>query len=191
MANPDKPNVSWFRSMGVEPILRTIRNWRRVAWRAGKPSSLVDWHKTHNACCACHGRGLQMHPPRGGRAWDTCNVCDGSGLYGDGAWFVWSGNGKAGALMDVTNPKRRLLLRLRRQIKVRTRQCAIASGLDKRTVWYRCKRCGAVQAQVMVSEFAARWATLWHSERGGNCTGICPVCTKRVRDERYPLKGVC
>ena len=88
----------------------------------------------------------------------------------------------------MVSQRRRLLLQLRRRIKIRTPQKAVR--VSGRVIVYRCLRCGYEDHTEYEDERTARLYYRWHGDRGGDCTGICKVCTKKVRDKRYPIKGV-
>lgn len=85
----------------------------------------------------------------------------------------------------MTSQKRRLLLKLRRTVSIATRQTAI--GTQGKTVTYRCERCGTISTKDLPSEFGAKLMARWHGQANGSATGVCKVCTKRARDEKYPL----
>lgn len=86
------------------------------------------------------------------------------------------------ALRSGMDPKRRLLLNLRRRItRVHTRQAAIA--VDGTAVSYRC-RCGQVERKTYQSEREAAFYFRWHKD---GCSGNCQRCLKAKRNRLYPL----
>lgn len=94
------------------------------------------------------------------------------------------------------NPRRRLLLQLRRRLRVQRRFRVQYNG---GTVFqYTCTTCGTAEDQAMLDpagkplyggdeKALARFAA--YQDQGGGVSGVCDTCTRRARDERYPLGG--
>lgn len=91
------------------------------------------------------------------------------------------------------DPKRKLRLNLRRKVSVQRRFSVeyLGDGTEKVT----CRTCGWSDTQKVLSnprgpaisippKLAER---LSKYRSNGGVTGICPRCTKKLRDERYPL----
>lgn len=86
------------------------------------------------------------------------------------------------------NAKRRLFLQLRKQIKIRRRLSAELLVVEPQRSQYRwtCKTCGHrfKRWEAVAAPLAKKMERYWQD---GGTSGYCPVCTKRHRDERYPL----
>lgn len=87
----------------------------------------------------------------------------------------------------MRDPKRTLMLNLRRRVKVSTRQHAVAHDVEARTITYRCRECGTDETKSQPSEHATRLHYHWHHEDRGGCVGSCARCLKSKRDRLYPL----
>lgn len=85
----------------------------------------------------------------------------------------------------TADSNRRLILRLRKQIKPKRRLDAMARvGL---VVFYRCLECGTLSRTTYSNEFEAKKMSRWHSKDMGGCSGTCRRCTKAARDRIHPL----
>lgn len=92
------------------------------------------------------------------------------------------------------NPQRRLLLALRKHVQAKT-YFAVAY-LGGRVVCYTCKTCGyshqgpyladKLGKDAPTDEAFIRRRVAYENQAPG-MADICPRCTKRKRDERYPL----
>ncbi len=86
--------------------------------------------------------------------------------------------------------RRSLLLKLRRQLKVRSRFSV--EYLEGDRCRYTCRTCGAsfeqrmgnakVSLSVVLVKRLARY-----QNNGSGVQGVCEKCTQKARDERYPL----
>jgi hypothetical protein len=85
-----------------------------------------------------------------------------------------------------TSPKRRLLLALRRRVKAHRRFAVEDLGSGR--VRLTCRTCGTVTEDTpdKVGEAGARLLADWWGKRK-TIGGTCETCTRRERDERYPL----
>jgi len=87
----------------------------------------------------------------------------------------------------MSDSKRTRLLRLRRRIRIRRRMFAV--GRDGLAIIYVCSECGTRSTTVYSNPFEADLFERYHSRENGGCEGVCPKCTKKRRDERFPLNG--
>lgn len=95
--------------------------------------------------------------------------------------------------MPAPNPRRSLLLKLRRAIKVMRRHTVkyLGDGVFE----YTCKTCGHVSKGMQTTPDGKRAdggdarARKWvaYVMTGGGVSGTCKPCTKKVRDRRHPL----
>jgi hypothetical protein len=91
-----------------------------------------------------------------------------------------------------SDPRRSLLLALRRQVKSHRRfDVDYTEGAD--VYGSTCRTCGTrtVQPIMLPGGVRASVAAVSHLAkywmRNGTISGECPTCTKTMRDEKYPL----
>lgn len=88
----------------------------------------------------------------------------------------------------MTPQKRKLLLMLRRRTKP-LRRFNVALECDHVTVRFTCKTCGkSHSADYGNVAPAIREKLVAYQNDNNGLSGYCPHCTKKARDERWPLK---
>ena len=87
----------------------------------------------------------------------------------------------------VRDPKRTLILRLRRMVKVTRRFSVRPDPEDPYGEITTCKECGH-EERVHINTTPAMMAKLIkYRNHGDGVSGVCPACSKRAAEERYPL----
>lgn len=84
------------------------------------------------------------------------------------------------------NQRRKLLLQQRRRLKARRR--FDAEYLGDLTVRFTCRTCGKSNTNTYkagTNERMLKKLIPYWNDTGAS--GVCPTCTKKLRDERYPL----
>lgn len=138
-----------------------------------------------NAACGCQDKHKGPHP--------TCPHCASGDTkrvrnYGrpvGNEW--WCLKCKRRWELSAPSPERRKLLRgLRKGVKVMRRFTVEAVGEDQEKT--TCTTCGWSETKPhgITDKSLAKRLTAYRAQ-GGGVTGVCPRCTKKARDEKYPL----
>jgi len=89
--------------------------------------------------------------------------------------------------MKPRDPRRTLVLKLRRTVKV-TRRFDIAPDPNDPLVEIQtCKTCGGVERIRHETTPQMAQKMIRYRAHGGGVLGVCPRCSKHEAEERYPL----
>jgi len=86
----------------------------------------------------------------------------------------------------MKDPRRTLILRLRRNVKVSQRFDVSPDPNDPLVEIQTCRECGFKETYRHSSTPEAAKKMIAYRSRGG-VTGVCKRCSKKAAEERYPL----
>ena len=91
--------------------------------------------------------------------------------------------------MKPRDPKRALVLKLRRTVKVSRRFDVAPDPNDPLVEVQTCRTCGAVERIRHETTPQMAQKMIRYRAHGGGVSGWCQACSKRAAIERYPLPG--
>lgn len=85
------------------------------------------------------------------------------------------------------DPRRALILKLRRTVKVARRFDVAADAADPLVEVQTCRTCGSVERIRHETSPQMAQKMIRYRAHGGGVSGVCPACSKAAAKERYPL----